>query len=57
MQKMSAKKFQVALHAPLRNCAFAGELFKLMAGVDVPHVPYRGGAPALTDLLAEQVQV
>jgi tripartite-type tricarboxylate transporter receptor subunit TctC len=35
----------------------AGELFKMMAGVDIVHVPYRGGAPALTDLLAGQVQV
>ncbi len=35
----------------------AGELFKLMAGVDMVHVPYRGGAPALTDLIAGQVQV
>ncbi len=35
----------------------AGELFKMMAGVDLAHVPYRGGAPALTDLLAGQVQV
>jgi tripartite-type tricarboxylate transporter receptor subunit TctC len=34
-----------------------GELFKLMAGVDMVHVPYRGGSPALTDLLAGQVQV
>jgi len=29
----------------------AGELFKLMAGVDLLHVPYRGGAPALTDIM------
>jgi tripartite-type tricarboxylate transporter receptor subunit TctC len=35
----------------------AGELFKMMAGVDMVHVPYRGGGPALTDLLAGQVQV
>jgi tripartite-type tricarboxylate transporter receptor subunit TctC len=35
----------------------AGELFKMMAGVDMVHVPYRGAAPALTDLLAGQVQV
>ena len=35
----------------------AGELFKMMAGVDIVHVPYRGGAPALTDLLGGQVQV
>ena len=34
-----------------------GELFKLMAGVDMVHVPYRGAAPAVTDLLAGQVQV
>ena len=35
----------------------AGELFKMMASVNVIHVPYRGGAPALTDLLGGQVQV
>jgi tripartite-type tricarboxylate transporter receptor subunit TctC len=35
----------------------AGELFKMMAGIDMVHVPYRGGAPALTDLLGGQVQV
>jgi len=34
-----------------------GELFKMMAGVDLIHVPYRGSAPALTDLLGGQVQV
>src|SRR3954447_19267738 len=34
----------------------AGELFKMMAGIDMVHVPYRGAAPALTDLLAGQVQ-
>src|SRR5262245_36257832 len=35
----------------------AGELFKIMANVNMLHVPYRGGAPALTDLIAGQVQV
>jgi tripartite-type tricarboxylate transporter receptor subunit TctC len=35
----------------------AGELFKFMAGVNLVHVPYRGSTPALTDLLAGQVQV
>jgi tripartite-type tricarboxylate transporter receptor subunit TctC len=35
----------------------AGELFKMMAGVDMVHVPYRGSPPALTDLLAGQVQM
>jgi len=35
----------------------AGELFKFMAGIDMAHVAYRGSPPALTDLLAGQVQV
>ena len=35
----------------------AGELFKVMTGVEMVHVPYRGNAPALTDLLAGQVQL
>lgn len=35
----------------------AGELFKIMAGVDMTHVPYRGGAPALNDLAGGHVQV
>jgi tripartite-type tricarboxylate transporter receptor subunit TctC len=34
-----------------------GELFKMMTGVNMLHVPYRGGAPALTDLMGGQVQV
>jgi tripartite-type tricarboxylate transporter receptor subunit TctC len=34
-----------------------GELFKMMAGIDLTHIPYRGGAPATTDLLGGQVQV
>jgi tripartite-type tricarboxylate transporter receptor subunit TctC len=35
----------------------AGELFKMMAGVNLVHVPYRGSAPALADLVGGQVQV
>ena len=35
----------------------SGELFKMMAGVNLVHVPYRGGGPAVTDLLGGQVQV
>lgn len=36
---------------------FAAELFKLQAGVDILHVPYKGNAPAFADLIAGQVQV
>jgi len=35
----------------------SGELFKMMTGINMVHVPYRGGAPALTDLMGGQVQV
>ena len=35
----------------------AGELFKMMTGINMLHVPYRGGGPALTDLLGGQMQV
>src|SRR5262245_21695009 len=35
----------------------AGELLKQMAGIDMVHVPYRGGTPMITDLLAGQVQI
>jgi len=35
----------------------AGELFKFMAGVDLTHIPYKGTTPAVTDLIAGQVQV
>jgi len=35
----------------------AGELFKMMTAVNMQHVPYRGGAPAITDLLSGQMQV
>src|SRR5262249_12998593 len=35
----------------------SGELFKMMAGISLVHVPYRGAGPALVDLLSGQVQV
>jgi tripartite-type tricarboxylate transporter receptor subunit TctC len=35
----------------------ASELFKMMTGIDMIHVPYRGGAPAMTDLIGGQIQV
>jgi tripartite-type tricarboxylate transporter receptor subunit TctC len=39
------------------NLHLTGELFKMMTGVNLVHVPYRGSAPALTDLLGGQVQM
>jgi tripartite-type tricarboxylate transporter receptor subunit TctC len=39
------------------NQHLSGELFKMMAGVDLVHVPYRGAGPALIDLVAGQVQM
>jgi tripartite-type tricarboxylate transporter receptor subunit TctC len=35
----------------------AGELFKMVAGINMVHVPYRRDAPMVTDLIAGQVQV
>jgi tripartite-type tricarboxylate transporter receptor subunit TctC len=35
----------------------SGELFKMMAGINIVHVPYRGTGPALTDLISGQVQL
>src|SRR4029077_15378156 len=35
----------------------SGELFKMLTGINMQHVPYRGGAPALTDLIGGQVHV
>jgi tripartite-type tricarboxylate transporter receptor subunit TctC len=35
----------------------AGELLKFAAGIDMTHIPYRGSAPALTDLISDRVQV
>lgn len=36
---------------------FAGEMFKTMAGVDIVHVPYKGSAPAMQDLMAGQIKI
>ncbi|ANN74730.1 LacI family transcriptional regulator [Bordetella bronchialis] len=35
----------------------AGELFKKMAGIDIAHVPYKGGAPMMADLISGQIQM
>ena len=50
-------KFNMASAGNGSSSHMAGELFKMMAGVDMVHVPYRGQGPAITDLLGGQVQV
>jgi tripartite-type tricarboxylate transporter receptor subunit TctC len=55
--KANPGKINMASSGKGTNSHLAGELFKMMTGVNMLHVPYRGAAPALTDLLAGQVQV
>jgi tripartite-type tricarboxylate transporter receptor subunit TctC len=55
--KISPGKINYASAGSGTSTHLTGELFKMMAGVDLVHVPYRGGGPALNDLLAGQVQV
>src|SRR5215510_2787113 len=55
--KHNAGKVTMASAGTGTTAHIAGELFKMMTGIDMLHVPYRGGAPALTDLMGGQVQV
>ena len=55
--KANPAKLNMASNGVGLSGHLAGELFKMMAGVDMLHVPYKGAAPALTDLLSGQVQV
>jgi tripartite-type tricarboxylate transporter receptor subunit TctC len=55
--KANPGKLNMASGGNGNSTHMAGELFKMMTGVDLIHVPYRGSAPALTDLLGGQVQV
>jgi tripartite-type tricarboxylate transporter receptor subunit TctC len=55
--KANAGKITIATAGIGSPHHLSGELFKLMTGVDMLHVPYRGGAPALTDLIGGQVHV
>jgi tripartite-type tricarboxylate transporter receptor subunit TctC len=55
--KANPGKINMASSGKGSSTHIAGELFKMMTGVDMVHVPYRGNAPALTDLLGGQVQV
>jgi tripartite-type tricarboxylate transporter receptor subunit TctC len=55
--KANPRKLNMASGGTGTGQHLTGELFKLMAGINMLHVPYRGGAPAITDLIAGQVQV
>src|SRR5262245_49068978 len=55
--KANPRKLNMASAGTGTGSHIAGELFKMMAGVNLVHVPYRGAGPALTDLLCGQVQV
>ena len=55
--KANPGKISIASFGSGSTSHVAGELFKMMAGVDIVHVPYRGGAAMVTDLVAGQVQV
>jgi tripartite-type tricarboxylate transporter receptor subunit TctC len=55
--KANSGKLNMASNGNGTTSHLAGELFKMMTGVNMLHVPYRGAAPALTDLIGGQVQV
>ena len=55
--KANPGKLSIASAGTGTPAHIAGELFKMMTGVDMVHVPYRGAALALTDLIGGQVQV
>ena len=55
--KANPGKLNLAAGGIGTSAHMAGELFKMMAGINMVHVPYRGAAPAITDLLGGQVQV
>jgi tripartite-type tricarboxylate transporter receptor subunit TctC len=55
--KRNAGKLSIASGGTATTTHLAGELLKMMTGIDMIHVPYRGTGPAITDLLGGQVQV
>jgi tripartite-type tricarboxylate transporter receptor subunit TctC len=55
--KANPRKVNMASNGNGGLLHLAGELFKIMTGVDLVHVPYRGAQPALTDVISGQVQV
>ncbi len=57
LAKAQPNKLNFASSGPGSLPHLAGELFKLTAKIDITHVPYRGAAPAVNDLLGQQVQM
>jgi tripartite-type tricarboxylate transporter receptor subunit TctC len=55
--KANADKVTMATGGVGASSHISGEMFRMLTGVGLVHVPYRGAAPALTDLLAGQVQI
>src|SRR5262249_7364479 len=55
--KANPHKLNMASAGTGTGSHIAGELFKMMTSIDLVHIPYRGSPPALTDLIAGQVQV
>ena len=55
--KANPRKINMASSGNGTSAHVSGELFMMMTGIEMVHVPYRGAAPAMTDLLAGQVQV
>jgi tripartite-type tricarboxylate transporter receptor subunit TctC len=55
--KANAGKLSMASSGAGSTIHMSGELFKMMTGINMTHVPYRGSAPALTDMISGQVQV
>jgi tripartite-type tricarboxylate transporter receptor subunit TctC len=55
--RANAGKINMASAGNGTSAHVSGELFKIIAGINMVHVPYRGGGPAITDLLAGHVQV
>jgi tripartite-type tricarboxylate transporter receptor subunit TctC len=55
--KANPGKVNIASSGNGTSIHLSGELFKMMTGLQMTHVPYKGSAPMLTDLLAGQVQV
>src|SRR5262249_14699103 len=55
--KANPGKVNVASSGTGTSIHMSGELFKMMTGLQMQHIPYRGSAPMLTDLLGGQVQV